>query len=387
MPTAEIIAIGTELLLGEIADTNTQFIARTIRDLGINIFRTSIVGDNKDRIAALVREAMIRSEIIITTGGLGPTVDDPTREALAMSVDTHLVFHPELWETITKRFFAAGRIPGENQKQQAFIPHLAIVLNNPVGTAPAFIIKTTKNTIVSLPGVPAEMKTIMEQSVIPYLINNFNLTEILKVRILHTSGAGEGWIDEKISDLEELSNPTVGLAAHSGIVDIRITVMADNDEKAEELISNVEIEIRDRLGDNIYGIDDDTLEMTALDNMAKYGWTVFSVESGTGGILYQRLSKPKNEVYLTTSDQPTNYISINQIVENKLSNKNADVIVGLSVIIKDNSPVIRIFIHTPVSDFEHQVNYSGPPQNAPLLGVNLLLDRLRRINMNANTSK
>ncbi|MCJ7624223.1 MAG: molybdopterin-binding protein, partial [Anaerolineaceae bacterium] len=116
MPSAEIIAIGTELLLGEIADTNTQYIARTIRDLGINLYRTSIVGDNKDRIASLVQEAMSRSDIIITTGGLGPTVDDPTREALAMAADTNLIFHPELWESITSRFLISGRVAGENQK-------------------------------------------------------------------------------------------------------------------------------------------------------------------------------------------------------------------------------------------------------------------------------
>ena len=127
MPSAEIIAIGTELLLGEIADTNTQYIARTIRDLGINLFRTSIVGDNKDRISSLVQEAMSRSDIIITTGGLGPTVDDPTREALAMAADTNLIFHPELWESITSRFLNSGRVAGENQKRQAYIPENAII--------------------------------------------------------------------------------------------------------------------------------------------------------------------------------------------------------------------------------------------------------------------
>jgi len=386
MPTAEIIAIGTELLLGEIADTNTQYIARTIRDLGIGLYRTSIVGDNKDRIATIVREAMSRSEIIITTGGLGPTVDDPTREALAMSADTHLVFHPELWESITTRFFKAGRVAGDNQKQQAYIPQNAIVLNNPVGTAPAFIIKTNKNAIISLPGVPAEMKTILEQSVIPYLKQNFDLTETLKVRILHTSGAGEGWIDEKISDLEKLINPTVGLAAHSGIVDIRIAAMADNNEKAEELIRNLEIEIRSRLGDYIYGSDAATLEKTALEAAVGRGWTVSSVEYDTAGLLYQRLSTLQNTAYLGASDYPPNLNSIKEIVEAIRRDKNADVILGLSVIIKDNISLIHIVIHTPITDYEHQVNYSGHPQNAPILGVNLILDRLRRIAMNANSS-
>ena len=387
MPTAEIIAIGTELLLGEIADTNTQYIARALRDLGIRLYRTTIVGDNKDRIENIVREAMSRSEIIITTGGLGPTVDDPTREALAKSADMELVFHPELWESISRRFFIAGRVPGDNQKQQAYIPKNATILINPVGTAPAFIIKTIKNAVISLPGVPAEMKTILAQSVIPYLKKNFDLTETLKVRILHTSGAGEGWIDEKISDLEKLVNPTVGLAAHSGIVDIRIAAMANTVEKAEDLINNMEIEIRARLGDNIYGSDAATLEKTAIDASFERGWTVSSVESGTEGLLFQRLSALQNAVYAGASDSPINSNSIKEIVETIKSDNNSDVILGLSVIIQDNNSTIDMFIHTPTTDYENHVIYSGHPLNAPMLGVNLILDRLRRIAMIANTSK
>lgn len=385
MPSAEIIAIGTELLLGEISDTNTQYIARTIRDLGINLFRTSIVGDNKDRIAAAVVEAMERSEIIITTGGLGPTVDDPTREALALAAGTPLVFHPELWENIVSRFFKAGRVPGENQKRQAYIPENATILHNPVGTAPAFIIKTKKNAIISLPGVPAEMKTILDQSVIPFLKNHFDLLDTLKVRILHTSGAGEGWIDEKISDLETLINPTVGLAAHSGIVDIRIAAKAGNDEKAEELLVNLETEIRNRLGDFIYGTDAMTLEKTALDAAERNGWTLYCVESGTLGLLNQRITTVKSPAYLGASQFPTDPISLIQTYQKLINDKKTDVVLGLSVIINDNNSRIHVLVHTPTSDYDHEVNYSGHPQNAPILGVNLVLDRLRR--MAAGTQK
>jgi len=381
MPSAEIIAIGTELLLGEIADTNTQYIARTIRDLGINIFRTSIVGDNKDRIATMVREAMNRSEIIITTGGLGPTVDDPTREALAMSSGTQLVFHPELWDSIIKRFNVTGRKPGENQKQQAYIPQNAIILNNPVGTAPAFIIKTDNNAIISLPGVPAEMKTILIQSVIPYLKDNFELKETLKVRVLHTSGAGEGWIDEQISDLEKLVNPTVGLAAHAGIVDIRITAMADNDEKAEEKIDNLETVIKARLGDHIYGSDASSLERTALEATIECGWTVSSVEIGTEGLLFQRLTSLQNKSYLGALETPANSNHLYQTVDKHKRDEISNVILGLAVNLKDNISEIQIVIHTPKTDHEHQINFSGHPQYAPILGVNLVLDHLRRIAM------
>ncbi len=387
MPSAEIIAIGTELLLGEIADTNTQYIARTIRDLGINLYRTTIVGDNKERIASVVQEAMNRSDIIFTTGGLGPTVDDPTREALAMAAETHLVFHPELWERITSRFFILGRLPGENQKQQAFIPQNAIIFNNPVGTAPAFLINTNHNSIIALPGVPVEMKTILDQSVVSYLKEYFNLTETIKVRILHTSGAGEGWIDEKISDLETLINPTIGLAAHSGIVDIRITAKAANNEKAEESLFNMENEIRNRLGNHIFGSDFSSLEETALDASVKFGWTVTSVEFGTGNLLNQRLSILKNPAYIGASQYPTDIILLKQIVENIQANGKADIILGLSVIKNGNNSTIQMIIHSPINGYDHQFNYPGHPQNAPILGVNLILDHLRRMLANTSSSK
>jgi len=230
------------------------------------------------------------------------------------------------------------------------------------------------------------MKTILEESVIPYLKQNFDLTETLKVRILHTSGAGEGWIDEKISDLEKLINPTVGLAAHSGIVDIRIAAMANNNEKAEELIRNLEIEIRSRLGVHIFGSDATTLEKTALEAAVACGWTVSSVENDTAGLLFQRLSTLKNTAYLGASDYPLNLNSLKQIVDTIRSEKKADVILGLLVNMNDNISMIHIVIHTPTTNYEHQVNYSGHPQNAPILGVNLILDRLRRIALNANSS-
>ncbi|MFH2038643.1 MAG: CinA family nicotinamide mononucleotide deamidase-related protein [Chloroflexota bacterium] len=387
MPSVEVIAIGTELLLGEIADTNTQYIARTIRDLGINLYRTSIVGDNKDRIASLVKEAMNRSDIIITTGGLGPTVDDPTREALSKAADTHLVFHPELWENIRSRFFKAGRVPGENQKRQAYIPDKAIIFNNPVGTAPAFLINKNNNVIIALPGVPAEMKTILDQSVISYLKQHFNLTETLKVRILHTSGAGEGWIDEKISDLEELINPTIGLAAHAGIVDIRITAKAADDEKAEELLFSMETEIRNRLGDYIFGSDATSLEETAMDASVKCGWTVTSVETGTGDLLSQRLSTLQNSAYLGSNQSPFDNISLKKIVEIIRNDGKAEIVLGLSVIVSGNNSTIQIVIYTPRDEYDRQIHYSGHPKNAPILGVNLILDQLRRMMASTSSSE
>ncbi len=227
MPSAEIITIGTELLLGEIVDTNSAYLARKLRDIGVDVFRTSTVGDNPARISEILRETIARTPIVITTGGLGPTVDDPTREAVAQAMDMPIEFRPELWEQIVNRLEKFGRTPTENQKRQAYIPKGALSIQNPVGTAPAFIIEQNQTTIISLPGVPREMEYLTENTVLPYLRGRYQLTGTIKTRVLHVAGLGESQIDEWIGDLELLGNPTVGLSAHPGLVDIRITAKAE----------------------------------------------------------------------------------------------------------------------------------------------------------------
>src|SRR5512140_541170 len=187
MPSAEIITIGTEILLGEIVDTNTRHIALTLRDLGVDIYRTTTIGDNAERIATAIREAMGRTEIIITTGGLGPTVDDPTREAIAQAAGVSTEFREDLWEQVVSAIARYGRKPAENQRRQAIVPQGAIGVRNPVGTAPSFILEfvaplpktksetpvtgdqALKGSIISLPGVPNEMEHILHESIVPYL--------------------------------------------------------------------------------------------------------------------------------------------------------------------------------------------------------------------------
>ncbi|NTW44329.1 MAG: hypothetical protein HGB14_07845 [Anaerolineaceae bacterium] len=239
MIVAEIITIGTELLLGEIQDTNTRFLVRQLRELGINLYRTTMIGDNKDRIADLIKETITRSDLIITTGGLGPTVDDPTREAVALSFNTSLEFDPLIWDQIAARFTLLNRIPTENNKRQAYFPKGAIVIKNPVGTAPAFIVDSGKIVLVSLPGVPSELEYLFQNEVIPFLKQRFELQSTIKVHVLHVSGMGESAVDELIGDLEELANPTVGLLAHSGQIDIRIAASAASEKDAEILISPI----------------------------------------------------------------------------------------------------------------------------------------------------
>jgi competence/damage-inducible protein CinA-like protein len=380
MPIAEIITIGTELLLGETVDTNTRYIARALRDEGVNLFRTSTIGDNPERIAEIIREGMQRAEIIITTGGLGPTVDDPTREAVALALDLETEFLPELWEQIQERFQRYGRTPTENNKRQAYIPQGAVPVENPVGTAPSFICETGDHAIISLPGVPREMEYLMKKKVLPYLRERYELKGVIKARVLHTSGVGESQIDERIGDLELSDNPSVGLAAHAGQVDVRITAKADTESEADALILDVETEIRKRLRSWIYGADEDTLESVALDTISAYGWQLTVVEANLNGRLIQRLAEADGPFVggevLTSSPSPEN---LPQIIKDLCQARDAQI--GLGVILEPGKFKQTLHIALVTPDEERQVvrSYGGPPAMAPRWSVNLSLDLIRKL--------
>lgn len=259
MPSAEIIAIGTELLLGEIIDTNTAIIAKELNKIGVDIYHTSIVGDNQSRITDEINQSFKRAEIIITTGGLGPTVDDPTRQAIADVYGKKLIFHDLLWGQIKSRFDAFNRVPTANNKKQAFIPENAFPIENPIGTAPAFYISENKNTLICLPGVPAEMEFLLNEKIVPLLKQIYSLKNTTISRIIHTAGIGESSIDDLISDFEKSDNPSVGITAKPGQVDIRITVKASDQSRAKKLIAPIEMKILEKLGDSVYGFDQDSL--------------------------------------------------------------------------------------------------------------------------------
>ena len=290
MPSAEIISIGTELLLGEIVDTNAPYLARLLRGIGVDLFRKTTIGDNTQRIAQIIQESLSRCDIIIATGGLGPTVDDPTREAVALAVGVTTEYHPELWDQIQARFARYGRLPTENNRRQAFIPQGALAVENPVGTAPSFILETTGKVIIALPGVPKEMEYLMQNAVIPFLRQRFDLHGIIKARVLHTAGVGESQIDEMIGDLETMRNPTVGLLAHSGQVDVRITAKADSEPEADRMIQELEKTLQQRLGDMIYGADQDTLDGVVFETLQRKAWKLAVLEAGLNGDLIKRLT-------------------------------------------------------------------------------------------------
>ncbi len=380
MPRSEIITIGTELLLGEIVDTNSTYIARTLRDAGVDVYRTSTVGDNVKRIAKAIKQGLKRAEIIITTGGLGPTIDDPTRDAVAKAMGVETEYRLELWEQIEARFQRFGRIPTENNRRQAYIPAGALPVENPVGTAPAFIYERGQSCVISLPGVPREMEHLMGTVVMPYLRERYALKGLIKARILHTAGVGESQIDEIIGDLETLGNPTVGLAAHAGQVDVRITAKAESETAADEMIAELETELRQRLGDCIYGTDAETLEAAALDNLAAKGWTLVVLEAGLSGQLAQKLADAGGSFLggevLTCCPENVNLLS----EANRLrQDKRADVCLSASLQPAGEKQNLFITIISPVKQTELRFSYGGPPQMAPQWAVNLCLDLLRRL--------
>lgn len=247
MPSAEILTIGTELLLGEIVNTNTQVIAQALRKIGVDVYRTSTVGDNRERIAKVLKECIQRADIVIMTGGLGPTVDDPTRHAIAEAFGLKLVFFPDLWQSIEERFSKYGIHPPENNKQQAYLPDKARSLPNPRGTAPGVHLEIDGTDIFALPGVPIEMEGMLDEQVLPRIISKYGLTGVILIRNIRVDNIGESQIDALISDLEELPNPTVGLAANKGYVQIRLTAKAENEELADALLCDLEGEIKKRL--------------------------------------------------------------------------------------------------------------------------------------------
>lgn len=287
---AEIITIGTELLLGEIVDTNATHIARELRTIGLDLFYKTTVGDNETRCAQIVDHALERAEIVITTGGLGPTVDDVTREAVALATGCPLEFQPGLLDQIEARFKRWGSTMSDNNRRQAYVPQGSIPIENPVGTAPCYIIETDRGVVISLPGVPSEMAYLLEHEVLPYLRRRFGLHAIIKARVLRTAAMGESRIDAALSDLLTGTNPTIGLSAHPGQTDVRITAKAASEEEVDRLIAAVESQVRERLGHVIYGTGKETVEEVMLRHLAQAGFTLAVAESGTGGELTNRLS-------------------------------------------------------------------------------------------------
>ncbi|MBN1231094.1 MAG: CinA family nicotinamide mononucleotide deamidase-related protein [Anaerolineales bacterium] len=379
MPNAEIITIGTEILLGEIIDTNAAYMARELRNAGINLFWKTSVGDNVERIALAINQALSRSEIVITTGGLGPTIDDPTREAVATAIGVCLEYREDLWEQIQDRFRAYGSVPTENNKRQAYIPAGATPIPNPVGTAPCFIFEKGDRSVISLPGVPREMEHLLQNEVLPYLKKRYDIQAIIKTRILHTAGIGESTLDDNISDLEHLSNPTIGLAAHGGWVDIRIGAKAISENEADAMIQQMEDVLRDRLGNNIYGVDEERLEDIALKRIEEKGWSVGLIESGLGGEMIRIVSRTDSKCFkggevIANIEKVSDLITL---VKQYRKGKRLDFVVGITCFEEEDRQRAIIVWESPLGVFQWTRTYGGPPKMAPRWAITNCLNLIR----------
>jgi nicotinamide-nucleotide amidase len=379
MPVAEIIAIGTELLLGEITDTNTRFIARRLRENGVDLLRTSMVGDNAERIALAIHESLSRADFVITTGGLGPTVDDPTRLAVAKAAGVELEYRPELWDQILDRFRRYSREPSENNRRQAYIPQGSQPLENQVGTAPAFITTIAGHFVISLPGVPGEMEWLMGNLVLPFLHETYNLHEIIQVRVLHLAGLGESMVDERISELELLANPTIGLSAHAGQVDIRITAKADSPSRADSMIAEIESDIRHRMGDYVYGADADTLAGVILQITTGKNLNLALVDCGTNGELTRRLVAAgfpaANSRVIST---PAPELDPETALMEQMQKSGSVIGLSASFLPGQEQQSVHILVISPNGRTTTTRTYGGAPANGIGWSVNTALDALRR---------
>jgi competence/damage-inducible protein CinA-like protein len=283
---AEIVVIGTELLLGQIIDTNAAYLAQQLSSIGIDLYYKSTVGDNKARIVEVLRLATGRSDIVMTTGGIGPTLDDMTRESVADVVGVPLQLQPHLLEQIKHMM---GSRYTENNARQAHIPAGATAIENPVGTAPGIITPTPRGgVVISLPGVPSELRYLTEHAVIPYLKERFNISAIIVSRTLKCMGLTESYIDEALDDLITTgSNPTIGLLAQMqlGEIHVRLTAKAADEVAANTLIAPLEVKVRERLGKAVFGVDEAEYERVVAELIRQHGLTIAVAECGlTGGV-------------------------------------------------------------------------------------------------------
>lgn len=284
--------MGTELLLGQLTDTNSAFIAKSLADSGIDVYGMHAVGDNRERIAAAMRAALDRADGLITSGGLGPTVDDLTKEAVcdALGIDTEL--HEASLSDIEDTFRQLGRVMRENNRKQALIPRGAKVLANSEGTAPGFVaFREDGKFIASMPGVPREMKPMLQTELIPFLRSRFALREAVHTRVLHTVNIAESEIDHRIDDLfRTLANPKIAVLAHGRLCDVKIMAKAASEREARDLIAPVEAQVLERLGDHVYGVDGQSLPGAIHELLQQAGRTVAVAESCTGGSLAAQLT-------------------------------------------------------------------------------------------------
>ncbi|GCE25005.1 putative competence-damage inducible protein [Dictyobacter alpinus] len=279
---AEILSCGTELLLGHISDTNATYLAQSLAAQGIDLYHVSQVGDNQGRVVELLRQAWQRSDLIIMTGGLGPTEDDLTRESIAELMGEKMAVVPELEAQLRARFTHSGPMPERNLKQATLIPS-AESIANPVGSAPGWWVEKDGHILVAMPGVPREMYRMWEEEIVPRLAKYTG--GLIFTRLLRVYGLGESSVEEALTELLHSTNPTIATYAKADAVDVRITAKAERTEDALQLVAEMEEQARARLGDHVFGIEGDTLASVIGKALQERHQNLGVMESLTGGLL------------------------------------------------------------------------------------------------------
>lgn len=286
---AEIISVGTEIILGDILNTHSQFLSQELAALGLNVYYQTAVGDNDKRFTQILKTALERSDVVFLTGGLGPTTDDITKEVACELLGVECHYDEAIAEKIKSYFTRSGRQITENNFKQAMVPEGAVVLDNSWGTAPGFIVNRGEKTVVLLPGPPRELRPMFEHRVKPYFQKN--ATEPILSKNLRVFGIGESALETEIEDLVSSLNPTVALYAKEGEVLIRVTAKDKTKELAAEKIDRMIEKLYERLGNHIYGIDVDSLQQVVVEKLLQKGQTIATAESCTGGTLAGRITE------------------------------------------------------------------------------------------------
>ncbi|MDR6224253.1 competence/damage-inducible protein A [Desmospora profundinema] len=288
---AELVAVGTELLLGQIVDTHSAYLSRFLSELGIDVYYHTSVGDNRERLKDVIRTAQSRSDLVLFTGGLGPTEDDLTKEAVADVLGLELIVHPPSVQAMETLFTKRGlEVPPSNYKQALVFPG-GTVFSNPNGTAPGVAVTHERTTYILLPGPPVELYPMVENEVRVFLERLRPSNEVLLSHVLRFFGIGESHLVERIAPMiRDQANPTIAPLSKEGEVTVRLTAKAPDHERAWTLIRPVKDTIVDEVGQHLYGVDDDTLEVVVIRALAEKGNTLAVAESCTGGLIARMLT-------------------------------------------------------------------------------------------------
>ena len=389
---AEIICVGTELLLGDVVNTNATYIAKHLAQLGINCYAQIVVGDNPKRLAEAIKTSAEKADLIIVTGGLGPTYDDLTKETVADYFNKKLILDERSLQRIEAIFQKRKRKMTSNNKKQAMIPEGAIVLDNNAGTAPGVIIEGEQTTAIMLPGPPKEMSAMFTESVLPYLQKQSNT--ILISHTVHLLGIGESQVELLLHDyMLEMQNPTIAPYAKEGEMYLRITAAAENAMLGEQLIQPVIEKLQTMFGEYIYGIDADSLQAVVVQTLQAQQKTIFVAENITGGYLLSSLNSCVVPPQATIQGNVIANIATEQELQMIATDYQKNLTTDLGIILSGNyneteqciSPQFSIAIITPtiiqIETLEVGFGYEHEPNRirslAVLQGMRAILENIK----------